>query len=56
MKTNWPQITMMVLIAMKLWLYAVKDGEPRDGNYKFSVKIMETALIVWITWAGGFWS
>ncbi len=49
----WPQITMIVLIAMSLTIALIKDGQPRE-NYSFWTVLISLAIEVEVLYAGGF--
>ena len=50
---GWPQITMIVLIALGVGISLAKHGEPR-GNHSFGASLFSAALSVGLLYAGGF--
>jgi len=50
---GWPQITVVVLLAMGLGVAAAKHGEP-NGNWSFGWALIGVALEVWLLIEGGF--
>jgi len=53
---GWPQITMLVLLALSLGVCLAKHGEPRNSNYSFWISLFSASLQVWLLWEGGFFS
>jgi hypothetical protein len=52
---GWPQITMVVLMALGLGISLAKHGEPREP-YSFGTALLGTALAAGLLWAGGFFA
>lgn len=50
---GWPQITLLVLMAMSLGMALAKDGEPK-GNWSFGWSCVSTAISAGLLYAGGF--
>lgn len=53
---GWPQILMMVLLAMDVGMNLAKHGETREGKYNFGVTLIADGIIAALLWAGGFFS
>jgi hypothetical protein len=53
---NWPQLTMLVLIALNVGLNLGLDGQPRRYKYSFWIACVGAAVIIFILHQGGFWS
>lgn len=51
----WPQITMIVLIAMSATISLIKNGESK-GEYSFITTVIALALEGWILYEGGFFA
>lgn len=49
-----PQIIMCILYATNLGIYAVKHGEPREGDYSFWAGLIATGINVALLKWGGF--
>jgi hypothetical protein len=52
---HWPQITILTVMALNLFVAAAKDGEPRSGKHSFAVSLCGACLSLWIMWSGGFY-
>lgn len=50
---QWPQITMIVLLAVNGGLALAQHGKPK-GDYNFFVWAIDAAIMVWLLNAGGF--
>lgn len=53
---NWPQIAVIIFIALELGFHLAKNGEPRNDNYDFWWQFLSWAVLVAFLIAGGFWS
>jgi len=53
---NWPQITLIILLAFGLGITAIKHGEPRNDKYSFWWQLAGNLVIAWLLWWGGFFS
>lgn len=53
---HWPQWTQAIIGILTLLINAVENGNPRKGNYNFSLAVFAVAMSAWILWAGGFWT
>lgn len=53
---NWPQITLIILLAFGLGVTAIRHGEPRNDKYSFWWQLAGNLVIVWLLWCGGFFS
>ena len=53
---NWPQITLIILLAFGLGVTAIKHGEPRNDKYSFWWQLAGNLVIAWLLWCGGFFS
>ncbi|MCG5047307.1 transglycosylase SLT domain-containing protein [Pectobacterium brasiliense] len=53
---NWPQITLIVLMAFGLGVTAIKHGELRTDKHSFWWSLCANLIIVWLLWSGGFFS
>ena len=50
-----PQIIICVLYVISLGMYAIKHGEPREGNYNFWAGLVATGInVALLTWGGFF--
>ena len=49
----WALIAIIVLYAMSLGIYLVKDGEPKEENYSFIAKLISTAIEIWLLYEAG---
>ena len=49
-----PQIIICILYVINLGIYAIKHGEPRDGDYNFWVGLIATGINVALLKWGGF--
>ena len=56
MTMNWPQITLIILLAFGLGVTAIKHGEPRNDKYSFWWQLAGNLVIAWLLWCGGFFS
>lgn len=54
MTFDWPQIVYVSIVALGLVLHAVRDGEPREDQYRFGVQLISSSLVLALLWAGGF--
>ncbi|MFC0245790.1 hypothetical protein ACFOLL_12770 [Falsochrobactrum ovis] len=52
---GWPQITMIVLLALGIGVSAAKHGDPRPP-YSIGVALISSAITVWLLIAGGFFT
>lgn len=50
---GWPQITVLVLLAMGVGASLVKHGEPK-GNWSVWGSLFAAGVDVWLLHAGGF--
>lgn len=53
---GWPQGIYLTVVILNLLIYAVKDGQPMDRDYKFGLYLCSSALGVFILYWGGFFS
>ena len=51
---EWPQITMIVIYSLNIFLALMKHGESQ-GKYSFWTASIATAIGVTILYYGGFW-
>jgi hypothetical protein len=49
-----PQIILVTLLGIGLLLNAYKHGQPRTGSYNIFYRLIDTAILIWILYAGGF--
>lgn len=56
MTMNWPQITLIILLAFGLGVTAIRHGEPRNDKYSFWWQLAGNLVIAWLLWCGGFFS
>jgi hypothetical protein len=52
---GWPQITMIVLLALGVGIALAKNGQSK-GNYSFGWAIIGAGINVGLLYAGGFFS
>ena len=52
---RWPQIVIIVLMAMSTGMALVKHGEPRNAKYNFWVELISNLIMAGLLWFGGFW-
>ena len=50
----WPQITIIVLIAVAVTQAMIKHGEPKRENHSFFVTVIGALIEVGVLYAGGF--
>lgn len=53
---GWPQYIVLGITAINILGYAVLDGEPKTGSYKFSIGIISLAFTQGLLYWGGFYS
>lgn len=53
---NWPQITLIILMAFGLGVTAIKDGELRTDKHSFWWSLCGNLIMAWLLWCGGFFS
>lgn len=51
---TWPQIVILVMLAIMLLMGAANDGKPRE-DYKFGFILINVCLEFFLLWMGGFW-
>lgn len=51
---KWPQITMIVVYALSLYIAAAEHGQPQPRR-NFWASLIGTAINFGLLWAGGFW-
>lgn len=56
MTMNWPQITLIILLAFGLGVTAIKHGQPRNDKYSFWWQLVANLALAWLLWCGGFFS
>lgn len=49
-----PQIILLVLLGLQLLLTAHLHGQPRDSKHNIFVRLIDSAILLWILVAGGF--
>jgi len=54
MEFHWPQITLLILMALGVGLASAKHGEPQP-RYNAGVTIISTIILGVLLWFGGFW-
>lgn len=52
---QWPQITLIVLMAMTVTAHAIKHGQPRS-DFDVLIKLIDVSIISSLLYAGGFFS
>ena len=52
---HWPQVTMIVLLALKVGIHLAKHGEPIPFRYSFYKSLFGVGVFVTILWFGEFW-
>lgn len=50
---GWPQITLIVLMALSLGVTLANHGKPREP-YSFGIALVSTAIFWGLLYAGGF--
>lgn len=53
---EWPQITYCIITFLGLLIYALKNGEPKKGEYNFSLAFMMVLFYLFMLWSGGFFT
>ena len=53
-KFGWPQITMIVFLALGLYKELVHHGEPETGRHNFWAYLVAPAIEITVLKAGGF--
>lgn len=53
---NWPQITYLVLLGLKIFIIAVNDGKPLKGDYSFPISFLMSCFLLFILYKGGFFN
>jgi len=51
---NWPQIILIIWMAMRVGISLTKHGEPKNGETSFWVTAISVIIIVFILYKGGF--
>jgi hypothetical protein len=52
---HWPQAVMLGIMAVELSIYAViLDGHEKTGTWSLSSKMLDTAIVAGLLYAGGF--
>lgn len=51
---KWPQITLIVWMAMSAGINLVKHGEPRNDTYNFIATAIALGIEAWVLYKGGF--
>ena len=49
-----PQIILLTLLGIQLLLVSFLHGKPRVGRYNLFMGLIDTAILIWILSAGGF--
>ena len=49
-----PQIIIIVLYVLDLFLTALLHGQKRTGTYSFPATFVTCGVMVWLLWWGGF--
>jgi hypothetical protein len=49
-----PQIILLTLLGIELLLTAYMHGRPRTSTYNIFMRIVDSAVLIWILIAGGF--
>lgn len=49
-----PQIILLVLLGLQLLITAHRHGQPRQDTYNIFIRLIDTAIVLWILIAGGF--
>lgn len=52
---EWPQITLIILIASNLGVVLAKDGKS-SGTHSFFTSCISTAITAWLLIVGGFFN
>lgn len=52
----WPQITMIVLLALSLGVNLADHGKPKDGEHNFTHSLVSVAIFSTLLYCGGFFS
>ncbi len=52
----WPQWVIVGMSVFSLTVAACIDGTPKTGKNRFAIKLVDSALGLWILWEGGFFS
>ncbi len=53
---EWPQVTMAIFFAIEFGFQIARHGKPREGEHNFFTSMIATGLVVWLLYAGGFWT
>ncbi len=54
MLAQWPQLTLIILIAMGLGISIIQHGKAKDGTHNAWVEFAAQALTIWLLYEGGF--
>jgi hypothetical protein len=49
-----PQIILLTLLGIQLLLVSFLHGKPREGRHNLFMGLIDTAILIWILTAGGF--
>jgi hypothetical protein len=49
-----PQIILLTLLGIQLLLVSFLHGKPREGRHNLFMSLIDTAILIWILSAGGF--
>jgi hypothetical protein len=51
-----PQIILVTLLGISLLINAYNHNRPRTGSYNIFYRLIDTGILIWILYAGGFFS
>lgn len=56
MTIGWPQLTLLVLLAIEVGINIGKHGEPKPNpNHHAGIALLGAGIVITILWWGGFW-
>ena len=53
---RWPQITVIVIMAINLGINLVMHGKPKKEDYNFFKECINDAILIVLLIYGGFWT
>lgn len=56
MTLHWPQICVLVFLAVSLGMHLADHGKPKEGKEKFWAALFSASLFLFLLWKGGFFT
>jgi len=53
---GWPQITYIVLFCIGVGMELERHGKPKEGHYNVWSALLGGLFVLWLLYAGGFFS